>query len=157
MPDSGGVSLVPAFTGLGAPWWDRRAVGVLTGLSAGTERGHVARAALEAVAHQITDVVEALDTTGLRVLHADGGATASRPLMQIQADLLGRDVVVSANAEVSALGAALMGFGRLGWPLPGAGSAGRRYTPAIDEAARRSARDQWREAMARSRLSPAAT
>lgn len=157
VPDSGGVSLVPAFTGLGAPWWDRRAVGVLTGLNAGTGRGHVARAALEAVAHQIADVVEALDTTGLRVLHADGGATASRPLMQIQADLLGRDVVVSANAEVSALGAALMGFGHLGWPLPGAGSVERRCTPAIDEDARRSARDQWREAMARSRLSPAAT
>lgn len=155
VPDSAGVSLVPAFTGLGAPWWDRRAVGLVAGLTAATERGHLARAALESVAHQIADVVEALGAGDLTVLHADGGATASRLLMQTQADLLGRDVVVSANAEVSALGAALMGFTRLGWDLPAPeGGAGRRYRPALDEPARAAARSRWGQALARSRLVP---
>ena len=155
VPDSAGTSLVPAFTGLGAPWWDRRAVGLVAGLTAATERGHLARAALESVAHQIADVVEALGAGDLTVLHADGGATASRLLMQTQADLLGRDVVVSANAEVSALGAALMGFTRLGWDLPAPeGGAGRRYRPALDEPARAAARSRWGQALARSRLVP---
>lgn len=155
VPDSAGISLVPAFTGLGAPWWDRRAVGLVAGLTAATERGHLARAALESVAHQIADVVEALGAGDLTVLHADGGATASRLLMQTQADLLGRDVVVSANAEVSALGAALMGFTRLGWDLPAPeGGAGRRYRPALDEPARAAARSRWGRALARSRLVP---
>ena len=155
VPDSAGISLVPAFTGLGAPWWDRRAVGLVAGLTAATERGHLARAALESVAHQIADVVEALGAGDLTVLHADGGATASRLLMQTQADLLGRDVVVSANAEVSALGAALMGFTRLGWDLPAPeGGAGRRYRPALDEPARAAARSRWGHALARSRLVP---
>ena len=112
-------------------------------------------AALESVAHQIADVVEALGAGDLTVLHADGGATASRLLMQTQADLLGRDVVVSANAEVSALGAALMGFTRLGWDLPAPeGGAGRRYRPALDEPARAAARSRWGQALARSRLVP---
>lgn len=155
VPDSAGTSLVPAFTGLGAPWWDRRAVGLVAGLTAATERGHLARAALESVAHQIADVVEALGAGDLTVLHADGGSTASRLLMQTQADLLGRDVVVSANAEVSALGAALMGFTRLGWDLPAPeGGAGRRYRPALDEPARAAARSRWGRALARSRLVP---
>lgn len=155
VPDSASTSLVPAFTGLGAPWWDRRAVGLVAGLTAATERGHLARAALESVAHQIADVVEALGAGDLTVLHADGGATASRLLMQTQADLLGRDVVVSANAEVSALGAALMGFTRLGWDLPAPeGGAGRRYRPALDEPARAAARSRWGRALARSRLVP---
>lgn len=154
--DSHGASLVPAFTGLGAPWWDRHAVGTLTGLTAGTERGHVARAALEAVAHQVADVVDALDTSDLQVLHADGGATASRLLMQIQADLLGRGVVVSAAAEVSALGAALMGFTRLGWERPEPSTdAGRRYLPRMGSAERDAARARWKEAIGRSRLVPA--
>ncbi|MDO4901084.1 glycerol kinase [Actinomyces sp.] len=156
VPDSGGISLVPAFTGLGAPWWDRRAVGIISGLTAGAGRGHLARAALEAVAHQIADVVDALDTSSLQIIHADGGATASRLLMQCQADLLGRDVVVAANAEVSALGAALMGFTRLGWEPPAAAQEeGRRYRPALDDGARAAARAGWREALARSRATPA--
>lgn len=118
VPDSGGgVTLVPAFTGLGAPWWDRQAVGLVSGVTAGTERGHVARAALEAVTHQIADVLEALGSEDLEVLHADGGATASRLLMQCQADLLGRSVVVSSNAEVSALGA-LIGHTPSRWQQP---------------------------------------
>lgn len=160
--DADGVTLVPAFTGLGAPWWDRQAVGVITGVTAGTSRGHLARAALECVAHQVADVVEALGSQELAVLHADGGATASRLLMQTQADLLGRDVVVSADAEISALGAALMGFTRLGWEVPAPRRSrqaqdrqgGRRYHPVLDERQRSSARTRWFHALARSRLVP---
>lgn len=106
----------------------------------------------------IADVVEALGSGELSVLHADGGATASRLLMQTQADLLGRDVVVSANAEVSALGAALMGFTRLGWDPPEPedddGGGGRRYRAALDDPARGAARSQWARALARSRFVP---
>lgn len=154
---SDGVSLVPAFTGLGAPWWDRQAVGIVSGVSAGTQPGHVARAALEAVNHQIADVIDALDASDLEVLHADGGATASRLLMQRQADLLGRDVVVSSNAEVSALGAALMGFTHLGWELPDLESdGGCRYSPSVDDAERAASREQWASALARSRFVPPA-
>ncbi|WP_139738202.1 FGGY-family carbohydrate kinase [Actinomyces wuliandei] len=157
--DAAGVSLVPAFTGLGAPWWDRQAVGVITGVTAGSSRGHLARAALESVAHQVADVVDALGAQDLTVLHADGGATASCLLMQTQADLLGRDVMVSADAEISALGAALMGFTRLGWevptPLPGQQEqGGRRYHPVLDEHQRSCARTRWSHALARSRLAP---
>lgn len=149
---SQGVCLVPAFTGLGAPWWDRQAVGLVCGVTAATTAAHVARAALEAVAHQVADVLDALGAQDLHTLHADGGATASRLLMQTQADLLGRDVVVSANAEVSALGAALMGFTRLGWDLPDLqAGGGRRYSPAADAKERREARASWSRALDRAR------
>ncbi|MEZ0448313.1 FGGY family carbohydrate kinase, partial [Cellulomonas sp. ICMP 17802] len=101
-PDSGGVVLVPAFAGLGAPHWDRAATAVLTGMTAGTTRAHLARAALEAVAHQVADVVEAIASgpgAPIREIVADGGATASGALMQAQADLLGRPVRVAEAAE----------------------------------------------------------
>ena len=156
---SEGVHLVPAFTGLGAPWWDRRATGLITGVTAGTTPAHLARAALEAVAHQVADVVEAMTAgpagSDLEVLHADGGASSSRLLMQIQADLLGREVLVSANAEVSALGAALMGFARLGWEVPDpAADPGVVYRPQVTATVRQAARAQWGRAIARSRFRP---
>ena len=115
------MCLVPAFTGLGAPYWDRSASGILTGLTAGTTRAHVARAALEAVAHQVVDVVEAVESDGearIDVLKVDGGATASRLLMQLQADLLGRSVHVADVPEASALGAALLAARTLGHAGP---------------------------------------
>ena len=107
--DAGGVEFVPAFSGLGAPYWDRSAQGVLVGMTGGTHRAHLARAALEAVAHQVADVVEAIESDGgarIDVLHADGGATASGLLMQMQADLLGRAVHVSDSIDASAMGVA---------------------------------------------------
>ena len=146
-------------TGLGAPWWDRRATGLITGVTAGTTPAHLARAALEAVAHQVADVVEAMTAgpagSDLEVLHADGGASSSRLLMQIQADLLGREVLVSANAEVSALGAALMGFARLGWEVPDpAADPAVVYRPQVTAPLRQAARAQWGRAIARSRFRP---
>lgn len=149
--DAGGVCFVPAFTGLAAPYMDRAATGLLSGVTAGTTRAHLARAALDGVAHQVADVVEAIESDGtarIDTLHADGGATASGLLMQLQADLLGRSLVVADAPEASALGAALLAARTLGlgdWaPAPGAvvdPGPGDRVVP----------RARWSEAVARSR------
>jgi glycerol kinase len=150
------LSFVPAFTGLGAPHWDRDAVAVLAGLTAGSTRAHLARAAIEAVAHQVADVVDAVEAgsaTPLDVLYADGGATASPILMQTQADLIGRPVRVSGIAEASALGAAMLGLAALGLPDAG-GLSGTTSTfvPALPESDRRRQRHAWAAAIDRARL-----
>ena len=111
VPDSGGVYLVPAFTGLGAPHWDPYARGTITGISRGTTSAHIARAALESIAFQTVDLVRAMeDDTGIRLpeLRVDGGASVNNLLMQIQADLLGVPVVRSRVSEITALGAAFL-------------------------------------------------
>lgn len=111
VPDSGGIVLVPAFTGLGAPHWDPHARGMLIGLTRDTTAAHVARAALEGIAFQVADLVDAmrLDTgTHLKELRVDGGASRSDPLMQFQADVLGVPVVRPAIVETTALGAAYL-------------------------------------------------
>ena len=105
-----GVVFVPALTGLGSPWWDADARGLVSGLTRGTTRAHLVRAALEAIAHQVADVVEALPERPT-VLRADGGATANAFLMQFQADLLGIPVEVAAERETTALGAAALAVG----------------------------------------------
>jgi glycerol kinase len=104
---TGGVVFVPALTGLGSPWWDPDARGLVTGITRGTTRAHLVRAALEAIAHQVADVVDVLPTRPA-VLRADGGATANGFLMQHQADLLGIAVEVAAEPETTALGAAAL-------------------------------------------------
>ncbi|BEP13972.1 FGGY-family carbohydrate kinase [Acidothermaceae bacterium B102] len=151
VPDAGGVSFVPAFAGLGAPYWDREAAGLLTGLTAGSSRAHIARAALDAVAHQVADVVEAMESDGLTtasVLHADGGASASGPLMQIQADLLGRPVEVASDPEASALGVAMLAAQTLGMAVaeqrPGRLLQPKGSRPPQERVA-------WKQAIARSR------
>jgi glycerol kinase len=149
--DSGGASFVPAFSGLGAPYWDRSATGLISGVSAGTSRGHLARAALEAVAHQVADVVEAMESDGasrIAVLQADGGATASRLLMQTQADVLGRPVKVATETAASALGAALLAARTLGFATPDP-RRGECISPQVLD--RTSARQAWAGAVARSR------
>lgn len=151
--DAGGVCLVPAFAGLGAPYWDREAQGVVTGLTTATTRGQLARAALEGVAHQVADVVTAMERRSgveLDLLDADGGATSSGLLMQLQADLVGRPVRVADVAEASAIGAAQLGWARLGVCLPEAGD-GRMYVPLLDDDARERQRAAWATAVARSR------
>ena len=108
VPDSGGVVLVPAFSGLGAPYWDQHARGALLGITRGTSKAHVARAALEGIALQVTDVLEAMQADSglpLKELRVDGGAAANNMLMQLQANLLGVRVVRPKNAEATALGA----------------------------------------------------
>ncbi len=111
VPDTGGVYIVPAFTGLGAPWWKPDARGAILGLTRGTTRAHLARAALEALSYQICDLADAMaaDAGGaLDVLNVDGGASANDFLMQFQADLLGRELRRPANTETTSLGAAYL-------------------------------------------------
>ncbi len=151
VPHSDGVVLVPAFSGLGAPYWDREVRAVLTGMTTSTTRAHLARAALDSVAHQICDVVEEIDVDHpIKVLRADGGATASSLLMQTQADLLGRTVEVADVAEVSALGAARLGWSRLGHEVPPV-AATRSFVAAVTEPERQRSRDQWRQEVVRAR------
>jgi glycerol kinase len=148
-----GVHFVPALTGLGSPQWRPDARGLITGLTRGTTRAHVVRAALEAIAHQVADVVDALPLD-LDVLRADGGATANAFLMQFQADLLGTELHVAAETEATALGAAaLAGLGVGVWRDPADVRAlipaGTTFTPRMgrDEAA--ALRAAWRGALAR--------
>ena len=141
VPDTGGVHFVPALTGLGSPWWDSDARGLVTGLTRGTTTAHLVRAALEAIAHQVADVVDALPDAP-RVLRADGGATANAFLMQFQADLLQAPVEVAVERETTALGAAALAAGR----ETGVG-VGAVYEPkrSLDEVAER--RAGWRLAL----------
>ena len=108
---SGGVYVVPAFVGLGAPWWDSQARGTITGLTFGTTRAHIVRATLESIAYQTRDLVEAMERDSgerLSELRVDGGATANDFLMQFQANILGRPIVRPADIETTALGAAYL-------------------------------------------------
>jgi glycerol kinase len=119
-PDSGGVVLVPAFTGLGAPWWDDKARGTITGLSADTGRAQLCRAGLESITFQVEDVVSAVEKAAglVTVILADGGPSANSTLMQLQADTSGRQVSTSQVAELSALGAAhVAGVGAGVWSM----------------------------------------
>ena len=111
VPNSGGVHIVPAFTGLGAPWWEPDARGAILGLTRGTGRAHIARAALEALAYQIRDLADAMAADAgapLGVLNVDGGASANGFLMQFQADLLGCELRRPKNLETTSLGAAYL-------------------------------------------------
>jgi len=157
--DSGDVYLVPAFTGLGAPYWDAEARGAIVGLTRGTTRAHLARAALESIAFQSADVLEAMQKDSgeaLKELRVDGGAAANDLLMQYQADLLGVPVVRPKVLETTALGAAyLAGITLDLWKsrqaVAAQWQAERRFDPQLsrEEAGARMAR--WREAVARSR------
>lgn len=111
VPDNGGVYIVPAFVGLGAPYWDSRARGAVFGLTRGSNRNHLARAALESIAYQVRDVLEALkEDSGLdfEEIKVDGGAAANNFLMQFQADMLGKSVIRPDVIETTALGAAYL-------------------------------------------------
>jgi glycerol kinase len=150
-PDSGGVRLLPALAGLGAPWWEPRARVTITGLSAATQRSHLARAALDAIAERTADVVEAMapalpDATA--ALRVDGGLARSRLLVGRIADLLGRPVDVASDGESTALGAAILaaiGAGRLDETAASATArTERQVQPGLDETMRRAERDAWR-------------
>ncbi|MGE5175431.1 MAG: glycerol kinase GlpK [Hyphomicrobiales bacterium] len=154
VPDAGGTHLVPAFAGLGAPHWRPEARGLWCGITRGTTRAHLARAALESIAFQTRDVVVAMERdAGRRVrrLLVDGGATANGLLMQLQADLLGVPLVRPAMAESTALGAALLaGIGAGLWPDRGAApvsSRARVVRPRIGRAERERRARAWSEAV----------
>jgi glycerol kinase len=156
--DNGGVYLVPAFVGLGAPHWDMYARGLLIGLTRGTTRAHVVRATLESIAYQSRDLVEAMARAGqpIRGLKVDGGGTANPFLMQFQADLLGVPVEVSAIQETTALGAAsLAGLGVGLWSdtaeLGRRWRPSRRYEPSMSEDQRESLYGTWLAAVERAK------
>lgn len=143
--DSDGVSVVPAFGGLAAPWWDETATGTITGLTLGTRAPQLARAAVESIAHQVADVVDAMGDAPGPIL-ADGGAAANDHLMQLQADLTGRQVRRARTASLSALGAAHLA-GRAPWgDGPGSGVEYDDFVPAEKDPA---ARERWRDAVNR--------
>lgn len=110
VPDTAGVMLVPAFVGLGAPYWDPDARGLIIGLTQKAGRAHLVRAGLEAIAHQVTDISEIMNSSGVEIstMHVDGGATQNNLLMQIQADLANCEVVRPLNIETTAMGAAML-------------------------------------------------
>jgi glycerol kinase len=159
VPDSGGVVVVPAFAGLGAPYWDMYARGAVFGLTRGTSRAHLVRATLEAIALQTLDVAEAMEGAAgipLDELRVDGGATANNLLMQIQADILGRPVSRPRVTETTALGAAyLAGLGAGVWPgvdaLDRRRQVDRTFLPAMPDAARAALLARWRRAVERVR------
>jgi glycerol kinase len=153
-----GVYFVPALTGLGSPHWDPHARGTIVGLTRGSGRAHLARAALEAIAYQTVDAVRAQEAAGgerLEVLKADGGAVANGWLMQFQADILGTPVVVPEIAETTALGAAyLAGLATGVWEgdqIRAMWRQAARFEPRMEEADRDALMAEWRRALERSR------
>ena len=157
VPDNGGVSFVPALAGLGAPHWRPDARGLLSGLTRGSNRGHIARAVLEGIALQITDVLGAMEADSaqaLSLLKVDGGAAANNLLMQFQADVLGVPCVRPTNLETTALGAAyLAGLGVGFWKGLGdvhaAWAEDRTFRPEMSADERATRRVIWADAVAR--------
>jgi glycerol kinase len=158
VPDNGGVYFVPAFVGLGAPHWDSYARGSIFGLTRGTTSGHLARAAVESIAYQVADLLDAmrLDSgDSVAELRVDGGAAANDSLMQFQSDILRVPVVRPAVTETTALGAALLAglavsFWKNGLDAT-ASTKDRRFEPQMPESQAHSLRARWNEAVARSK------
>jgi glycerol kinase len=159
VPDSGGVFMVPAFVGLGAPHWDAYARGTLTGLSRGSNRAHIARAALEAIAYQSAELMAAMQKDAalpLTEVRADGGAARNDLLMQFQADLLGVPVVRPKVTETTALGAAYLaglavGFWDSQEEIAAQWTCERRFLPAMGADQRATLLAQWARAVERTR------
>ena len=156
--DNGGVYFVPAFVGLGAPHWDSYARGSMFGLTRGTTAGHLARAALESIAYQVADLLDAmrLDSgDAVQELRVDGGAAANDSLMQFQSDILGVPVVRPAVTETTALGAAYLAGLAVGfWKKhldAAAAMNDRRFEPRMSASRARLLRNRWNEAVARSK------
>jgi glycerol kinase len=159
-PDTGGVYIVPAFVGLGAPHWDSAARGTITGLTRASGRTEIVRAALESIAFQSRELVDAMETDSgetIRELRVDGGAAVNNFLMQFQADILGKPVVRPVDVETTALGAAyLAGIAEKVWSgadeVESFWRVERRFEPRMSEAERDRRIDGWRTAVRRARL-----
>ncbi len=157
VPDTGGVYVVPAFTGLGAPWWNADARGTICGITRGTNRSHLVRAALESIAYQVFDLVKAMEADAGRpmdVLNVDGGASANNLLMQFQADILDRTLHRPLNIETTALGAAyLAGLAQGFWSgtdeLSAMRSSDDVFAPHMDRERARELVDGWANAVRR--------
>jgi len=158
VPDNGGVYFVPAFVGLGAPHWDSYARGSIFGLTRGSTAGHLARAAVESIAYQVADLLDAMQKDSgdaVLELRVDGGAAANDSLMQFQADILGVPVVRPAVTETTALGAAYLAGIAVGfWPggiSAAATGKDRRFEPQMPSSQAHALRNRWNEAVARSK------
>ncbi len=159
VPDTGGVMFVPAFTGLGAPHWDPYASGTMLGIGRGTTQGHIARAALESIALQVTGVLRAMNNdtpASLAELRVDGGATANDMLMQFQADLLGVPVYRPACLETTAMGAAYLAGLAVGFwssldEIRREQEGGTRFEPKADRGAMDALYGRWQEAVERAK------
>jgi glycerol kinase len=157
--DTGGVYFVPAFVGLGAPYWDMYARGTIVGLTRGTTRGHIARSTLEAIAYQVRDVVEAMCKEAnlqIPLLRVDGGGTANSLLMQFQADILGVPIQRAAIAETTALGAAYLAGLAVGlWPntaqIAKQWHAAETYEPRMPADQRENLYAKWKRAVEHAR------
>lgn len=158
VPDNGGVYFVPAFVGLGAPHWDSFARGSMFGITRGTTAGHIARAAVESIAYQVADLLDAMrrdSGDAVPELRVDGGAAANDSLMQFQCNILGVPVVRPAVTETTALGAALLAARAVNfWPNgldQSGGQQERRFEPQMPPEKARTLRDRWNEAVSRSK------
>ncbi|MBX7244960.1 MAG: glycerol kinase GlpK [Candidatus Sumerlaeaceae bacterium] len=159
VPDNGGVYLVPAFAGLGAPHWDQYARGIVAGITRGTTAGHFARAALEGIAYQVADVLNAMEAdSGLSIpeLRVDGGAAANNILMQFQSDILNVPIVRPKLLETTALGAAYLaglavGFWKSKEEIAELWQADRRFEPAMERATAEKLVKGWTKALDRSK------
>jgi glycerol kinase len=157
--DTGGVYLVPAFVGLGAPHWDMYARGTLVGLTRGSGKAQVVRAAVESIAYQVTDVLEAmLVDSGLRLaeIRVDGGAATNNFLAQFQADIAGVEVSRPRTLETTALGAAYLaglgiGFWKSGREIEALREVGQQFTPCMEVAERQALRRGWERALGRAK------
>ena len=159
VPDAGGAYMVSAFTGLGAPWWDPCARGVLVGVTRGTGKAHICRAVLEGIAYQVADLLDLMEKDGghkMDVLRVDGGASVSDLLMQFQADLLRRPIDRPQTVETTALGAAfLAGLSAGVWTqlkdVQSLRQTQRRFEPAMEEAQAEKRMAGWHRAVERAR------
>ncbi|MCY4158633.1 MAG: glycerol kinase GlpK [Bacteroidetes bacterium] len=157
--DNGGVTIVPAFTGLGAPHWDPHARGIITGLTRGSNAAHIARAALESIAYQSADVIRAMEADAgvdLKEVRVDGGATANNLLMQFQADILNVPVIRPVVRETTALGAAYLAGIAVGyWPNPDLLSTlwqiDQIFEPQMPQSMVANLMENWNEAVERSK------
>jgi glycerol kinase len=159
VPDNGGVYLVPAFVGLGAPHWDGYARGAIVGIIRGTTTAHIARAALEGIAYQVADVLQAMQAdSGVKLsqLRVDGGAVANNLLMQFQADILGIPVVRPKNAETTAMGAAYLaglatGFYKSTNEIETQWAIDRTFEPNMTADQSQKLRGEWNKAVGRAK------
>lgn len=158
VPDTGGVYVVPAFAGLGAPYWDMEARGAIYGLTRGTSKAHLVRATLESLAYQTTDVLNAMEADSgieLKALRVDGGAAQNDLLMQFQADILNTKVVRPQNTETTALGAAYLAGNAVGLynlnQLDQLNKVDSSFTPDMEEADRKALYKGWLNAVERTK------
>jgi glycerol kinase len=159
VPDNGDVYLVPAFAGLGAPHWDQYARGAIVGLTRGATAAHVARAALESIAFQSADLLDAMQAdAGVRLaeLRVDGGASRNDLLMQFQSDVIGAPVIRPTITETTALGAAYLaglavGFWKSAEEIAGQWRIDRRFEPQMPASRARELRGRWTQALERAK------